>query len=101
NGLVLCEQRGREGVLCTGVHTGAESAAPPPWVLYFSGPPELERFLSSVRAAWKSIYQVDLPHTLIPQPAVKKCEDALSLIHSSWQRSDSLCRGRASRDPWC
>ncbi|XP_069598727.1 pleckstrin homology domain-containing family M member 2 isoform X4 [Ranitomeya imitator] len=86
---------------CVLEFTQERSRCPPPWVLYFSGPPELERFLSSVRAAWKSIYQVDLPHTLIPQPAVKKCEDALSLIHSSWQRSDSLCRGRASRDPWC
>lgn len=72
-----------------------------PWVLYFSCRQELERFLSSLRAAWKSIYQVELPHKLIPETSVKKCEDALSLIHSTWQRSDSLCRGRASRDPWC
>ncbi|XP_077116546.1 pleckstrin homology domain-containing family M member 2 isoform X1 [Ranitomeya variabilis] len=86
---------------CVLEFTQERSRCPPPWVLYFSGRPELDRFLSSVRAAWKSIYQVDLPHNLIPEPAVKKCEDALSLIHSSWQRSDSLCRGRASRDPWC
>ncbi|XP_069802641.1 pleckstrin homology domain-containing family M member 2 isoform X4 [Dendropsophus ebraccatus] len=72
-----------------------------PWVLYFSCRSELERFLSSLRTTWKSIYQVDLPHKPIPESSVKKCEDALSLIHSSWQRSDSLCRGRSSRDPWC
>lgn len=45
--------------------------------------------------------QVDLPHKAIQEASRKKFEDALSLIHSSWQRSDSLCRGRASRDPWC
>lgn len=45
--------------------------------------------------------QVDLPHRAIPEASSKKFEDALSLIHSAWQRSDSLCRGRASRDPWC
>ncbi|KAM3921891.1 pleckstrin homology domain-containing family M member 2 isoform 2-T2 [Leptodactylus fuscus] len=72
-----------------------------PWVLYFSCRQELDRFLSSVRATWKSVYQVDLPHTIIPESSVKKCENALSLIHSTWQRSDSLCRGRSSRDPWC
>ncbi|XP_063808523.1 pleckstrin homology domain-containing family M member 2, partial [Pseudophryne corroboree] len=73
----------------------------PPWVLYFSCRPELERFVSSLRALWKSIYQVDLPHKPILETSVKKCEEALSLIHSMWQRSDSLCRGRSSRDPWC
>lgn len=45
--------------------------------------------------------QVDLPHKAIQEASNKKFEDALSLIHSAWQRSDSLCRGRASRDPWC
>lgn len=73
----------------------------PPWVMYFSCRPELDRFISTVQAAWKSIYQVDLPHTSIPESSVKKCEDALALIHSAWQRSDSLYRGRSSRDPWC
>lgn len=46
--------------------------------------------------------QVDLPRKAIQEASnKKKFEDALSLIHSAWQRSDSLCRGRASRDPWC
>lgn len=46
--------------------------------------------------------QVDLPHKTLQEASSKqKFEDALSLIHSAWQRSDSLCRGRASRDPWC
>ncbi|XP_070615537.1 pleckstrin homology domain-containing family M member 2 isoform X7 [Erythrolamprus reginae] len=45
---------------------------------------------------------VDLLHKALEDNSIrKKCEDALSLIHSTWQRSDSLCRGRASRDPWC
>uniref|UniRef100_A0A452V924 Pleckstrin homology domain-containing family M member 2 n=1 Tax=Ursus maritimus TaxID=29073 RepID=A0A452V924_URSMA len=44
---------------------------------------------------------VDLPRKAIQEASNKKFEDALSLIHSAWQRSDSLCRGRASRDPWC
>ncbi|XP_007437124.1 pleckstrin homology domain-containing family M member 2 isoform X1 [Python bivittatus] len=74
----------------------------PPWILYFSCPGELERFLLALDAVWKSTYQVDLLHKLIEDSSIrKKCEDALSLIHSTWQRSDSLCRGRASRDPWC
>lgn len=74
----------------------------PPWVLYFSCAAELDRFLSSLDAVWKSTYQIDLSHKVVEDSSVrKKCEDALSLIHSAWQRSDSLCRGRASRDPWC
>ncbi|NWJ08112.1 PKHM2 protein, partial [Crypturellus undulatus] len=74
----------------------------PPWVLYFSCTTELERFLSALNTAWKNIYQVDLLHKAILDAAVKKkCEDAQSLIDSAWQRSDSLCRGRAERDPWC
>ncbi|XP_020637727.2 pleckstrin homology domain-containing family M member 2 isoform X2 [Pogona vitticeps] len=74
----------------------------PPWVLYFSCTAELDRFLSTLDAVWKSTYQIDLSHKLIEDSSIrKKCEDALSLIHSAWQRSDSLCRGRASRDPWC
>uniref|UniRef100_A0A8U7P7J8 Pleckstrin homology domain-containing family M member 2 n=1 Tax=Corvus moneduloides TaxID=1196302 RepID=A0A8U7P7J8_CORMO len=74
----------------------------PPWVLYFSCTTELERFLSALNVAWRNIYQVDLQHKAILDAAVKKkCEDAQSLINSAWQRSDSLCRGRAERDPWC
>ncbi|XP_020729330.2 pleckstrin homology domain-containing family M member 2 isoform X2 [Odocoileus virginianus] len=79
-----------------------DSAQPfPPWVIYLSCTPELDRFLSALNSGWKAIYQVDLPHRAIQEASRKKFEDALSLIHSSWQRSDSLCRGRASRDPWC
>lgn len=74
----------------------------PPWILYFSCVAELDRFLSALGTVWKSIYQVSLPRKLIQEPSIKKkCEDALSLIHSTWQRSDSLHRGRSSRDPWC
>ncbi|XP_055467440.1 pleckstrin homology domain-containing family M member 2 isoform X1 [Psammomys obesus] len=73
-----------------------------PWVIYLSCPSELDRFLTALSSGWKAIYQVDLPHKAIHEASVKqKFEDALSLIHSAWQRSDSLCRGRASRDPWC
>ena len=71
-------------------------------MLYFSCTTELERFLSALNAAWRNKYQVDLLHKAILDAAVKKkCEDAQSLINSAWQRSDSLCRGRAERDPWC
>ncbi|XP_012577537.1 PREDICTED: pleckstrin homology domain-containing family M member 2 [Condylura cristata] len=73
----------------------------PPWVIYLSCTSELDRFLSALNSGWKTIYQVDLPRKAIPEASSKKFEDALSLIHSAWQRSDSLCRGRASRDPWC
>lgn len=73
----------------------------PPWVIYLSCSSELDRLLSALNSGWKTIYQVDLPHRAIPEASSKKFEDALSLIHSAWQRSDSLCRGRASRDPWC
>nr|XP_030867687.1 pleckstrin homology domain-containing family M member 2 isoform X1 [Gorilla gorilla gorilla] len=74
----------------------------PPWVIYLSCTSELDRLLSALNSGWKTIYQVDLPHTAIQEASnKKKFEDALSLIHSAWQRSDSLCRGRASRDPWC
>ncbi|XP_054994539.1 pleckstrin homology domain-containing family M member 2 isoform X2 [Sorex araneus] len=73
----------------------------PPWVLYLSCTAELDRFLSTLNMGWKTIYQVDLPHKALQEASHKKFEDALSLIHSAWQRSDSLCRGRASRDPWC
>nr|XP_017193752.2 pleckstrin homology domain-containing family M member 2 isoform X2 [Oryctolagus cuniculus] len=75
---------------------------PPPWVIYLSCTSELDRFLSALSSSWRTIYQVDLPHKAIHEAASKqKFEDALSLIHGAWQRSDSLCRGRASRDPWC
>ncbi|XP_038603226.1 pleckstrin homology domain-containing family M member 2 [Tachyglossus aculeatus] len=74
----------------------------PPWVIYLSCTTELDRLLSALSAGWKALYQVDLPHKAVQEASCKKkCEDALSLIHSAWQRSDSLCRGRASRDPWC
>nr|KAF6444816.1 pleckstrin homology and RUN domain containing M2 [Molossus molossus] len=73
----------------------------PPWVVYLSCTSELDRFLSALNSGWRTIYQVDLPHKAIQETSNKKFQDALSLIHSAWQRSDSLCRGRASRDPWC
>ncbi|KAG3282223.1 pleckstrin homology and RUN domain containing M2 [Ictidomys tridecemlineatus] len=75
---------------------------PAPWVIYLSCTSELDRLLSALSSGWRAIYQVDLPHKTIQEASNKqKFEDALSLIHSAWQRSDSLCRGRASRDPWC
>nr|XP_033777810.1 pleckstrin homology domain-containing family M member 2 isoform X2 [Geotrypetes seraphini] len=74
----------------------------PSWFLYFSCITELERFLTALNTVWKKMYQVDLLHKLIEESSVKKkCEDALDLIHSTWQRSDSLQRGRSPRDPWC
>ncbi|XP_043917805.1 pleckstrin homology domain-containing family M member 2 isoform X2 [Protopterus annectens] len=74
----------------------------PPWVLYFSCISELERFLGATSVAWRKIFQVDLPRKQIQDASIqKKCEDAMSLMQSAWQRSDSLCRGRSTRDPWC
>ncbi|XP_064423918.1 pleckstrin homology domain-containing family M member 2 [Latimeria chalumnae] len=74
----------------------------PPWVLYFSCTSELDRFLTVLATLWRNINQVELPRKPIQDPiSQKKCEDALSLIHNAWQRSDSLHRGRSERDPWC
>ncbi|OCT73404.1 hypothetical protein XELAEV_18036381mg [Xenopus laevis] len=91
----------REKEYCVLEFTQDRSRFLPPWVLYFSCRQELERFGSVLRGAWKSMYQVELPHKPMQDNTLKKCEDALSLIHSAWQRSDSLCRGRSARDPWC
>ncbi|KAF6110765.1 pleckstrin homology and RUN domain containing M2 [Phyllostomus discolor] len=95
----VCTEPGRE--YCV-LEFSRDSQQPlPPWVVYLSCTSELDRFLSALNSGWRTIYQVDLPHKAIQEASSKKFEDALSLIHSAWQRSDSLCRGRASRDPWC
>uniref|UniRef100_K9IPP9 Pleckstrin homology domain-containing family M member 2 n=1 Tax=Desmodus rotundus TaxID=9430 RepID=K9IPP9_DESRO len=95
----VCTEPGRE--YCV-LEFSRDSQQPlPPWVIYSSCTSELDRFLSALNSGWRTIYQVDLPHKAIQEASSKKFEDALSLIHSAWQRSDSLCRGRASRDPWC
>lgn len=74
----------------------------PPWVLYFSGCEERDRLLQALKKAWKAIYQVDLPQTVISDQSVqKRCGEALALMKSAWQRADSLARGRAQREPWC
>ncbi|XP_072442664.1 pleckstrin homology domain-containing family M member 2 isoform X3 [Chiloscyllium punctatum] len=74
----------------------------PPWFLYFSCAEELQRFLTALNVAWRKIYQVDLPQKSLQDPSIqKKCDDAVLLIRTTWQRSDSLSRGRAEREPWC
>ncbi|XP_060707805.1 pleckstrin homology domain-containing family M member 2 isoform X3 [Hemiscyllium ocellatum] len=74
----------------------------PPWFLYFSCAEELQRFLAALNIAWRKIYQVDLPQKSLQDPSIqKKCDDAVLLIRTTWQRSDSLSRGRAEREPWC
>ncbi|XP_041061972.1 pleckstrin homology domain-containing family M member 2 isoform X4 [Carcharodon carcharias] len=74
----------------------------PPWFMYFSCAEELQRFLAALNGAWRKIYQVDLPLKQLQDPSIqKKCNDAVLLIRTTWQRSDSLSRGRAERDPWC
>ncbi|XP_041655304.1 pleckstrin homology domain-containing family M member 2 isoform X2 [Cheilinus undulatus] len=74
----------------------------PPWVLYFSGCEERDRLLGALNSTWKAIFQVDLPHREVFDPSVqKRCGEALALMHSAWQRADSLARGRAQREPWC
>ncbi|XP_048471031.1 pleckstrin homology domain-containing family M member 2 isoform X2 [Rhincodon typus] len=74
----------------------------PPWFLYFSCAEELQHFLAALNSAWRKIYQVDLPQKSLQDPSIqKKCDDAVLLIRTTWQRSDSLSRGRAEREPWC
>ncbi|XP_006642204.2 pleckstrin homology domain-containing family M member 2 isoform X1 [Lepisosteus oculatus] len=74
----------------------------PPWVLYFSCSVERDRVLGALETTWREIFQVVLPRQEVLDPAVQqKCGDALSLIRSAWQRSDSLRRGRSEREPWC
>ncbi|XP_029994154.1 pleckstrin homology domain-containing family M member 2 isoform X2 [Sphaeramia orbicularis] len=74
----------------------------PPWVLYFSGCEDRDHLLQALDRTWKDIYQVDLPHRDMWDPSVqKRCGEALALMKSAWQRSDSLARGRAQREPWC
>uniref|UniRef100_A0A8C7WGP9 Pleckstrin homology domain containing, family M (with RUN domain) member 2 n=1 Tax=Oncorhynchus mykiss TaxID=8022 RepID=A0A8C7WGP9_ONCMY len=74
----------------------------PPWVLYFSGCEERDRLLEALESVWRDIFQVCLPRRRVSEPLVQKhCGDALALMRSAWQRSDSLARGRAQREPWC
>ncbi|XP_059383820.1 pleckstrin homology domain-containing family M member 2 isoform X2 [Carassius carassius] len=74
----------------------------PPWVLYFSGCEERDRLLAELSQAWAAVYQVSLPRKPVSDPSVqKRCREALELMKSAWQRSDSLHRGRSEREPWC
>ncbi|XP_067302325.1 pleckstrin homology domain-containing family M member 2 isoform X2 [Pseudorasbora parva] len=74
----------------------------PPWVLYFSGCEERDRLLEELSQAWTDVYQVTLPRKPVLDLSVqKRCGEALELMKSAWQRSDSLHRGRAEREPWC
>ncbi|XP_036389414.1 pleckstrin homology domain-containing family M member 2 isoform X1 [Megalops cyprinoides] len=74
----------------------------PPWVLYFSSCEERDRLLAALERAWKNIFQVCLPQKGVSDPCVqKRCGEALALMRSAWQRSDSLHRGRSQREPWC
>ncbi|XP_072101506.1 pleckstrin homology domain-containing family M member 2 isoform X1 [Mobula birostris] len=73
-----------------------------PWFLYFSCTEELQRFLAALKGAWRKIFKVDLPQKSLQDPSIcNKCDDAVALIRTTWQRSDSLSRGRSERDPWC
>ncbi|XP_069774979.1 pleckstrin homology domain-containing family M member 2 isoform X2 [Narcine bancroftii] len=72
------------------------------WFLYFSCTEELQRFLAALKGAWRKIYKVDLPEKPLQDISIRnKCDDAVTLIRTTWQRSDSLSRGRGERDPWC
>uniref|UniRef100_A0A8C2Q7T7 Pleckstrin homology domain-containing family M member 2 n=1 Tax=Cyprinus carpio TaxID=7962 RepID=A0A8C2Q7T7_CYPCA len=74
----------------------------PSWVLYFSGCEERDRLLAELSQAWAAVYQVSLPRKPVSDPPVqKRCREALELMKSAWQRSDSLHRGRSEREPWC
>ncbi|XP_036387068.1 pleckstrin homology domain-containing family M member 2-like isoform X1 [Megalops cyprinoides] len=74
----------------------------PPWVLYFSGCEERDRLLGALESAWKDIFQSSLPQKGVSDASLqRRCGEALALIRSAWQRSDSLHRGRERREPWC
>ncbi|KAL4648373.1 pleckstrin homology domain-containing family M member 2-like isoform X1 [Arapaima gigas] len=74
----------------------------PPWILYFSSCEERDRLLRALERLWNDMFKVRLSRKDVLDPLMrKKCADALSLIRSVWQRSDSLHRGRAQREPWC
>ncbi|XP_067096263.1 pleckstrin homology domain-containing family M member 2 [Osmerus mordax] len=74
----------------------------PSWVLYFSGCEERDRLLRALESSWREIFQVSLPRKSVLDPSVqKRCGEALALMKSAWQRSDSLARGRSQREPWC
>ncbi|XP_048879476.1 pleckstrin homology domain-containing family M member 2-like isoform X1 [Brienomyrus brachyistius] len=74
----------------------------PPWVLYFSSCKERDRLQGALESTWQELFQVCLPQRCVADPSLqKRCGEALMLIRSTWQRSDSLHRGRAQREPWC
>ncbi|KAM9445342.1 pleckstrin homology domain-containing family M member 2 isoform 2-T2 [Clarias gariepinus] len=74
----------------------------PPWVLYFSGCGERDRLLEELDSVWRSIFQVSLARKGVSDELMqKRCREALELMRSAWQRSDSLHRGRCTREPWC
>ncbi|XP_051515938.1 pleckstrin homology domain-containing family M member 2-like isoform X2 [Myxocyprinus asiaticus] len=74
----------------------------PPWVLYFSGCEERDRLLAELHQAWTAVFQVSLPHKPVSDLSLqKRCGEALELMKSAWQRSDSIHRGRSEREPWC
>uniref|UniRef100_A0A673LB36 Pleckstrin homology domain-containing family M member 2 n=1 Tax=Sinocyclocheilus rhinocerous TaxID=307959 RepID=A0A673LB36_9TELE len=71
----------------------------PPWVLYFSGCEERDRLLAELSQAWAAVYQHEFLHMCVQVSLSRK--EALELMKSAWQRSDSLHRGRSEREPWC
>uniref|UniRef100_A0A673LAY8 Pleckstrin homology domain-containing family M member 2 n=1 Tax=Sinocyclocheilus rhinocerous TaxID=307959 RepID=A0A673LAY8_9TELE len=73
----------------------------PPWVLYFSGCEERDRLLAELSQAWAAVYQHEFLHMCVQVSLSRKPVEALELMKSAWQRSDSLHRGRSEREPWC
>nr|XP_055044760.1 pleckstrin homology domain-containing family M member 2 isoform X2 [Misgurnus anguillicaudatus] len=74
----------------------------PPWVLYFSGYEERDRLLAELDRAWTASFQVSLARKPVSDLSVqKRCREAVELMKSAWQRSDSIHRGRSKREPWC
>ncbi|KAJ8371018.1 hypothetical protein SKAU_G00110460 [Synaphobranchus kaupii] len=105
-GAELCDITGirleRDREYCIIEFTEERAHFLPPWVLYFSGCEERDRILGALENAWKNIFKVSLPQKSILDPSVqKRCGEALALMRSAWQRSDSLHRGRSQREPWC
>ncbi|XP_071945049.1 pleckstrin homology domain-containing family M member 2-like isoform X2 [Antedon mediterranea] len=72
-----------------------------PWVFYFMSAAEKQKFELAVSDAWQKSKQAVLPIKPIDEEKVKqRCQECFLLIQSSWQRSDSLLRGRVGGNIW-
>ncbi|XP_072175127.1 pleckstrin homology domain-containing family M member 2-like [Diadema setosum] len=72
-----------------------------PWLLYFNSLKEQDKFVRSLSEAFQEQTTKHLKtNTLQDDKLKKRCGNCQELIMSSWQRSDSLERGRVRGDSW-